>query len=179
MKRFYLSLLVTVIIVVTPSLTKAQKVQEDLRPFNPVADRVAKAITDKLPDWEHKSVPPLSRDGLNNFSQDVIIDQWYSKEGNVRVAIILNPSEADAKAAFEKFIARSRADERATDVDDEAYAWGMNKSVAFRRGIYTVYISSVVLDTPDNDVYSDKRAKEESRLSRVFAKIVAKALKDN
>jgi hypothetical protein len=184
MKRLSMLFLVPVIFLAIPLLINAQgiNVQEDPRPYNSVADSIAKAIKEELPDWKRKSIPPTDRDGLDNFSQEVIIDQWSSAEGSVRVVIFLHSSEYDAKDTFEKFTANVKANEHLPDVDSEAYAWGINKSIALRRGSYAVYISSVVATYSDEDMSSgkksnDKKSKEEARLNKIFAKIVVKALK--
>jgi hypothetical protein len=92
--------------------------------------------------------------------------------------VFLHSSDTDARREFEKFTAGVRANEHLRDIDDEAYAWGKNKSVALRRGSYAVYISSIALNVPGDGWASDKRPKEEAKLSRMFAKIVVKALKD-
>lgn len=178
MKKASLWFLAIMTFLAIPSLIKAQdiKVEEDLRPYNSIADTIAKAITAELPGWKHKSVPPAHPNGLDNFSQDVLIDQWASKEGNVRVVIFLHPSATDAKNEFEKFTAGVRATERLPDVDNEAYAWGINKSIALRKGSYAIYISSVSLTQTDDEV-SAKKSKEEAKLNKMFAKIVVKALK--
>jgi hypothetical protein len=93
------------------------------------------------------------------------------------VVIFLHSSEADAKSTFEKFTAGVKANEQLPDVDKEAFAWGISKSIALRRGSYSVYISSIAMNVPNNDVFSDKKPKEEARLNKMFAKVVAKALK--
>lgn len=175
MKRLSFRILVAVLILGIPSLINAQ--EEDLRPYNPVADSIAKAITAELPEWKHKSVPPTHPNGLDNFSYDVIIDQWSSKEGSVRIAVLLHSSEMDAKKSVEEFKAGVKANEPLPDVDSEAHAWGINKSVALRVGSYAVYISSVVTNVSDEDDSFAKQSKEEARLSKKFAKIVAGALK--
>lgn len=174
MKRLSFRILAAVLVLGIPSLISAQK--EDLRPYNPVADTIARAITAELPEWKHKSIPPTNPNGLDNFSHDVIIDQWSSEEGSVRIAVLLHSSEADAKKSFEEFRAGVKANEHLPDVDSEAHAWGINKSVALRIGSYAVYISSITL-TQSDDGISDKRSKEEAKLSKMFAKIVVKALK--
>lgn len=180
MKRLCMWVLAAVIFTAMPSIISAQETppqEEDLRPYNAVADAVAKAIAEELPEWKRSSVPPVSQDGPYYSSHEVIIDQWWSQEGRVRVAILFNSSEADAKDKFEKFVADDKAGEHLPDVDAEAYAWGLNKSVALRSGSHMVYISSVVTTLSDNDQASGKTSKEEAKLSKVFAKIVAKALK--
>jgi hypothetical protein len=179
MKRLFVWFLATVILLAIPSFTNAQKIKagEDLRPYNWVAEVIAKAIKEELPDWKHKSIPPINSDGLNNFSQEVLIDQWASSEGSVRIVLFLHSSEYDAKNAFKKFTADVKANESLPDVDTEAVAWGINKSIAFRRGNYAVYISSIALNIPGDDVSSDQRSREEAKLNKRFAKIVVKALK--
>jgi hypothetical protein len=180
MKRLCIWFLAAVVFTAMPSVVSAQEItpqEEDLRPYNAVADAVAKAITAELPEWQRASVPPVHQDGPYYSSHEVIIDQWWSNEGRVRVAILFNPSEVDAKDKFEKFVADDKAGEYLPDVDAEAYAWGLNKSVALRSGSYTIYISSVVTTLADDDPASGKASKEEARLSKMFAKIVAKALK--
>lgn len=179
MKRSLRWLLAAVFFLTIHPLVNGQELdpQEDPRPYNSVADAVAKAITAEAPGWRRKSVPPVNPHGRDDFSYEVIIDQWSSEEGSVRVVLFLHPSEFAAKDEFEKFTAGVEANEPLPDVDPEAYAWGMNKSVALRSGSHAVYISSVVLSVSDGDDGSDKRSKEEARLSKMFAKIVAKALK--
>lgn len=179
MKRTAIWFLTIMTLLAIPSLIKAQdiKSEEDPRPYNPIADIVAKAITAELPNWKHKSVPPINADSRDNFSQDIIIDQWMSEVSSVRVVISFYPSAADAKNDFEKFTARVMANERLPDVDNDAYAWGLNKSIALRKGSYAIYISSVAL-TESDDGASNKKSKEEAKLNKTFAKIVVKALKD-
>lgn len=169
-----------VVFAATPSVVSAQEItpqEEDLRPYNAPADAVAKAITEELPEWKRTSVPPVHQDGPYYSSHEVIIDQWWSKEGGVRVAILSHPSEAEAKDKFEKFVAGEKAGEYVPDVGAEAYAWGLNKSVALRSGSYTIYIGSVITTFSEEDRASGKTSKDEARLSKMFAKIVAKALK--
>jgi hypothetical protein len=179
MKKSLRLLLTAVFLLAIHPIANAQEIdpQEDPRPYNSVADTVAKAITAELPGWRRKSVPPLNTPGRDDFSYEVIIDQWSSGEGSVRVVIFLHPSDAVAKDEFGKFTAGIKANEPLPDVDTEAHAWGMNKSVALRTGRYAVYISSVVLSVADEEGVPDKRSKEEARLSKTFAKIVARALK--
>lgn len=178
MKRVSMWFLVIVTFLAISSLINAQdiKAEEDLRPYNPIADIINKAITTELPGWKHKSIPPTHPNGLDNFSQDILIDQWASEEGSVRVVIFLHPSATDAKNEFEKFTAGVKANERLPDVDNDAYAWGINKSIALRKGSDAVYISSITLTQSDDGV-SDKRSKAEAKLNKMFAKIIAKALK--
>jgi hypothetical protein len=189
MKKSFMWSLAIVIFLAMPSLINAQETNaEEERPYNPIADSIAKAITAEFPDWKHKAVPPLTRGGTDKFSQEVIIDQWASKEESVRIAIILNPSEYDAKDSIKQFVVDVKANERLPDVDSEAYAWGMNRSIVLRRGSYTVYISSFVANSTGGNSSSDKksddknlndeRSKDEAGLNKTFAKIVVKALKD-
>ncbi|HEX8890034.1 MAG TPA: hypothetical protein VF779_12830 [Pyrinomonadaceae bacterium] len=180
MKKWFVLSLTAVLFLATHSLINAQEIntQKDPRPFNTVEDMIAKAITAELPGWKRTSVPPMNRDGLDNFRYDVIIDQWSSEEGNVKVALLLYQSEDDAKSKFEEFKAGVKANEQLQDVDNEAFAWGISESIALRRGSYSVYISSIAKHVQNDDVFSDKRPGEEAKLNKLFAKIIAKALKD-
>lgn len=179
MKRLCMWFLAAIIFTAIPSVVSAQEItpQEDPRPYNAIADTVARAITAELPEWKRTSVPPVHQDGPYYSGDEVIIDQWWSQEGGVRVAILFHPSEVEAKDKFEKFVADDKGGEYLTDVDGEAYAWGLNKSVALRSGSYTVYISSTVTALSNEDQAPGKTSKKEAKLSKMFAKIVIKALK--
>ena len=180
MKRLCMWVLAAVAFMAMPSVISAQEVtpqEEDLRPYNAVADTIARAITEELPEWKRSSVPPVHQDGPYYSSHEVVIDQWWSNEGGVRVAILFHPSEMDAKDNFEKFVADAKAGEYVPDVDAEAHAWGLNKSIVLRSGSHTVYVSSVTTNFSEEDRASGKTSEDEARLSKMFAKIVAKALK--
>lgn len=154
--------------------------QDDPRPFNPLAESVANAIQEQFPGWRRVSVPPINFERPDSFSEEVIIDQWSSDEASVRVAILIHPSKEAAKETLRHFAADVRADGVLPDVGNEAYAWGIDKSVAFRKGVYTVYVSGVRYESSEDGEPIDPTAfSRETKYVKTFAQIVAKALKDS
>lgn len=158
----------------------AARAQDGERPFNPVAESVANAIKAEFPGWKQVPVAPLNFEGTDTFSNEVIIDQWVSDEANVKVAIMIHPSKEAAKEALKDFAEGVKADEFLQDLGNEACAWGMGKSIAFRKGVYTIYISTVPpgLSADGEIIYSTDRP-QELRFNKAFARIVAGALKDS
>jgi hypothetical protein len=69
MKRTCVWYLSTLIFFATSLSVSAQ---EDPRPYNPVADRLARAISAELPDWTRRSVRPINRDAPDSFSNELI-----------------------------------------------------------------------------------------------------------
>lgn len=152
--------------------------QVDPRPFNPIAESVENAIKDEFPNHKRTSIPPAQPEGaLVAFPEDVIIDQWRSDEALVRVAILIHPSKEEATKALRRFTANVKVISYLQDVGNESYVWGMEQSVVFRKGIYTVYVSVVPLhkeDEPENSTPLIDRA----QYGETFAKVVARTLKD-
>ncbi|HEX8846958.1 MAG TPA: hypothetical protein VF791_20110 [Pyrinomonadaceae bacterium] len=155
------------------------KAQDDPRPFNPLAESVAKAIQEQFPDWKRTSVPPINKNEPNKFSEEVIIDQWKSDDAIVKVAILIHPSKEVAAETLKKFAADVRANGPLPDLDSESYVWGIDKSLAFRKGRYTVYISAVPIVFPEDHAPMDRNALlKETKFNKAIAHIVAKVLKD-
>lgn len=155
------------------------KAQDDPRPFHPVADSVGSALKEQFPQWKRESIPPVNFEGTNTFPYDVIIDQWSSDEASVRVAILINASMEEAKEKLKKFAADVRADGYLPDVGNEAYVWGLDKSVAFRKGIYTVYVSGIRHELSEDGEPMDTTASpKDTKYVKTFAQIVARTLKD-
>ncbi|HKC66385.1 MAG TPA: hypothetical protein VKB86_22270 [Pyrinomonadaceae bacterium] len=161
------------------SLQLTVKAQDDPRPYNPLAESVAKAIQEQFPDWKRTSVPPANKDNSISFSDDVIIDQWKSKEVIVKVAILIHPSKDEAAQALSKFASTERMKEYLPGVGNESYVWGIRKSVVFRKGRYIVYISTVPIDVSEDDAPLNLTPlPKETPYNKTFAHIVAKVLKD-
>ena len=93
------------------------------------------------------------------------------------MAILIYPSMEDARRAFKEFIANVKVTDSLQDVGNESYVWGIVQSVAFRKGRYAVFVEASPLhvrgpmDPPPPPV-------DRTQYSKGFAKIVAKALKD-
>ncbi|HJU54890.1 MAG TPA: hypothetical protein VJ715_09970 [Pyrinomonadaceae bacterium] len=171
MKKALKGWLVAALFLLAQSSIKAQ---DDPRPFNPLAESVESAIKEEFPDWKRESIPPLSVDRLNPFSDEIIIDQWSSAEATVRVAILSHPTKEAAREALKQFVANLRADRIVSDAGNEAYVSVTDKQVAFRKGIYTVYVSGGQHEFSEN---GEPLAPTETKYVKTFAQIVAKALK--
>ncbi|HEX8846954.1 MAG TPA: hypothetical protein VF791_20090 [Pyrinomonadaceae bacterium] len=153
------------------------RAQDDPRPFNPLAASIENAIKEQFPSWKRTSIPPPQPNESETFTDDVIIDQWKSDEAIVKVAILIHPSKEAAKKAFKEFIANVKVNGYLQDVSDEAYEWGIAKSVAFRKGRYTVYVSAGLIYKEDKPIDTIAPSNE-IRHGKTFAQIVAKVLKD-
>lgn len=153
------------------------RAQDDLRPFNPLAESVETAIKEQFPNWKRTSIPPAQPNGVNTFNDDVIIDQWVSNEAIVKVSILMHPSKEEAKKALKDFVAGVNANEYLQGAVNESYVWGIDKAVAFRKGRYTVYVSANPINEEGEQSDSTALAKK-TEYSKTFAQIVAKALKD-
>lgn len=153
------------------------RAQDDPRPFNPLAASVENAIKEQFPNWKRTSIPPAQPNGSETFTEDVIIDQWRSEEVGVRVAILIHSSQEEAKKVFRKSVANVRINESVLGVGEESYIWGIDKSVAFRKGRYTVYISATPI-IEEEESTNPTAAPETSKYGKTIAHIVAKVLKD-
>ena len=174
MKRIQISCVVATLLLAAHLIARAQG---DRRPFNPLAESVENAIKEQFPGWTRISIPPAQPNASETFTEDVIIDQWKSDEAIVKVAIIIHPSKEEAKKAFREFVAGVKPNEFLQGVGNESYVWGMDDSVAFRKGRYTVFVSASPIYGEDATV--DRTASPiETKHSKTFAQIVAKALKD-
>ncbi|MDT4952033.1 MAG: hypothetical protein QOJ02_171 [Acidobacteriota bacterium] len=153
------------------------RAQNDTRPFNPLAESVESAIKEQFPSWKRTSIPPAQPNRSDTFTEDVIIDQWRSDEAIVKVSILIHPSKEEAKKSFKEFLAGVKVNGYLQDVSNESYEWGIQKSVAFRKGRYTVYVSAAPIYEED-ELMDTTALPKENKYSKTFAQIVAKALKD-
>ena len=154
-------------------------------------DRVAEAIEhklqDKMPDWQHKSVSPASVEE-NTVNDQVVIQQWTWGKKNLRIAVLQHQSQEEAAEALRQFAADKKNAASLQGLGDEAYAWGIRNSIAFRQDNLTIYMSSVVVEElkgdeglPDPAEAEKKAAQaehdEEAKVTRGFAQHVAAALR--
>ena len=174
----------------SPPAQPSVEAQADPRPFNPLAASVESAIKKEFPDWKRESIPPVNPERPDSFSSnDIIIDLWWSAEAGVKVAILLHPTKAAATKVFREFIADKKAEEVVPDTGNEAYVWGFGNSVAFRKGIYTVYVSGGRREFSDDGepLAFSMMAKggepielaQVTKYIKTFARIVAGVLKDS
>jgi hypothetical protein len=174
MKRIQTACIAAILILAVQLTTRAQ---DDPRPFNPLAESIENAIKELFPNWKLTALPPAQPNKSVTFTEDVIIDQWKSDEAVVKVAILIHPSKEAAKKALKEFIAGVKVNGYLQDVSDESFEWGIDKSVAFRKGRYTVYVTAAPIYEEDEPMDATTHPKE-TKYTKTFAQIVAKALKD-
>lgn len=165
------------------SLSSAQKRFSNLER---VAEAVERKIKDKMPDWKHDSIRPVSADE-NATSDKVVIQQWTLGNRNARVAVLAHQSEEEATNVLRQFAADKKTNNRIHGLGDEAYLWGIRDSIAFRQDNLTIYMSAVVVEKPNpdealrNPAEAERKAAqaehdEESKVIRSFVHHVAAAL---
>jgi hypothetical protein len=177
MKRVILSNVAAVVLL---GLTPVLGAQEGLPPQLVAArEAVARELGEQAPGWLRRPVPPMEG------SSNTVVDQWELGDFVVKVTITAHDSREEAADSVKKgkhhleveeaaARARGRSDfrlikEELTDVAEGGYAWqdayGAT-AVAFRESNLTVYVSVVRPELNKDD-----------RLSKEFAKHVAKALR--
>lgn len=149
--------------------------QEDL---DRLGDKLSHHLATKMPGWKHKRGEPMLG------SKNVIEDFWSLPNRVVKVSVVPHKSAVEARDALLGFVKYDREKEELTGVGDEAYAWGYGLSnIAFRRGQFTVFVSTTASVDEDPDARSlsqvERGQREKSeirRLSREFAKHLADAM---
>jgi len=134
-----------------------------------LADRVTQEIAIQMTGWQHKR--------LIQPSKDVIIDFWTSPNRFVKIATMQQKSVEEAHDNLGRLVSDERDAKELKGVGDEAYSWGYGGSnIVFRRGKYTVYVSTNAEVDRDADATalsveqrSARRVSEMIRLSRQFA----------
>jgi hypothetical protein len=147
--------------------------------LNRLDEKLTQHLEKKMPDWKHERGEPIAGSGDN-----VLIEFWSSSNRKVKVSILLHKSIADAQETMQQGARYSFNKEILTGLGDEAYASGYGSSVvAFRRGRFTVYISTAVDVDADEDARSlnqeQRFARERSQmkeLSAEFARLVVNAM---
>jgi hypothetical protein len=143
--------------------------------LNQVGDKLAHYIATKMPGWEHR------RGSLIEGSKDVVVELWTIPHRRVKVSMMQRKSVEDARERLFRF-AHEEADARELKgFGDEAYSWGEEGSnIVFRRGKYTVYVSTIADVDSDPDAVTltreqkhERRKLEMQRLSKEIAKHAA------
>jgi len=132
-----------------------------------------------MPYWKHERVEPIAGSGDN-----VLIEFWSFSNRKVKVSVLLHNSVADAQEVMRDHARYSLNKQTLVGLGDEAYASGYGSSdVGFRKGKFTVYVSTVADVDADADAQSltqDQRFKREKsemqRWSRQFAQHVVTAM---
>ena len=132
-----------------------------------------------MPDWNHQRVEPITGSGDN-----VLIEFWSFSHRKVKVSVLLHKSDADAQEVMRDHAKYSLNKRPLVGLGDEAYASGYASSdVAFKRGRFTVYVSTVADVDSDADAQSltqEQRTEREKsqmqRWSKHFAQHVVTAI---
>ncbi len=131
-----------------------------------------------MPGWKHERVEPVMK------SENVLIEFWSFSNRKVKVSILPHKSDEEAREVLQRFARYSLNKQELKGFGDEAYALGYGLAdVAFRRGRFTVYVSTTadVGSDPDGRTLSqserfEREKSEMQRLSREFAKHMVSAM---
>lgn len=172
MKKLIISAVVFFTVFSIPA--EAQQ-QTDL---DQVGDKLSRHIAMRMPGWQHKRGTPIQG------SKGVIVETWTFPNRVVKISMVQRKSAEDARERLIKF-AQEEADARELKgFGDEAYSWGEEgANIIFRRGKYTVYVTTIADVERDADAPAlsreqkrDRRKSEMKRLSKELAKHAAAAI---
>ena len=132
-----------------------------------------------MPDWKHQRGEPIAGSGDN-----VLIEFWGFSNRKVKVSVLLHDSVAAAEAVIKNHAKYSIPKQTLTGLGDEAYASAYGFSlVAFRKGKFTVYVSTTADVDGDADAQSltqeqrfEREKSEMERWSKEFAQHVVTAM---
>ena len=172
MKNQALSLFAIFILLVNTGL--AQEPPD----LNALDQKIQRQFEKTVPGWKHERVEPIEG------SQNVLIEFWSRANRKVKISILPHTSVEQAKEAFQNFAKYGVEPAAISELGDEAMASGYGSSlIGFRRGKYTVYVSTSADVDSDSDARSltqnqrfEREKSEMRRLSREFAVHVAQAL---
>jgi hypothetical protein len=147
--------------------------------LNRLDEKLARHLETKMPDWKHERGEPIA-----GSDDSVLIEFWSFSNRKMKVSILLHDSVEQAQQVIENHARYSFNKETLTGLGDEAYASGYGSSlVAFRRGKFTVYVSTTADVDADLDAgyltqeqRFEREKSEMKRLSTEFAKHVVDAI---
>ena len=142
-------------------------------------EKLTRHFEKAMPNWKHERVEPMAGSGNN-----VLIEFWSFSNRKVKISVLLHKSVAEAEAVMQNHARYSLNKQTLTGLGDEAYASGYGSSdVAFRRGKFTVYVSTTVDVDADADAQgftqgqrSEREKAEMQRWSKEFAQHVVSAM---
>jgi hypothetical protein len=138
-----------------------------------LANQVTEHIATQMTGWQHKR--------LMQPSKDIVVDFWTGTNRIVKISIMQRTSVEEAHYNFMKLPREEQDTRELKGLGDEAYSWGYGRSnIVFRRGKYTVYVSTNAEVDRDVDAgplsgeqKSERKISEMTRLSSEFAKHIA------
>src|SRR6185369_4103663 len=142
-------------------------------------EKLTRHFEKAMPNWKHERVEPIVGSGDN-----VLIEFWSFSNRKVKVSVLLHKSVVQAEEVMQNHAKYSFNKQTLTGLGDEAYASGYGSSlVAFRRGKFTVYVSTTADVHADLDAgyltqeqRFEREKSEMKRLSTEFAKHVVDAI---
>jgi len=164
------------IILAMMLLTQAVAQQES--ELDQTGNKLARFIETKMPGWQHR------RGTLIQGSKDVIVEFWTFPNRTVKVSMVRRKSVEDARERLMKFAQEEAEARELKGFGDEAYSWGdEGTNIIFRRGKYTIYVTTIADVDRDPDALAltreqkrERRKSEMRRLSRELAKHAANAI---
>jgi hypothetical protein len=135
-------------------------------------EKISSHIQSQFAGWRHKRVEPFSP------SSNTLVQFWSLPNRTVKVSVAIRESAEDAKKELQSFLQFKQERKQLTGIGDEAFASGLyDSTIAFRRGRYVVYVSTVVHIEDDVDgrnlseaELETRRKSEVQRITREFAK---------
>lgn len=132
-----------------------------------------------MPNWQHERGEPIA-----GSDDTVLIEFWSFSNRKVKVSVLLHKSVEEADTVMQNHARYSFNKLTLTGLGDEAHASGYGSSdIAFRRGKFTVYVSTtadVDGDTDAQELTQEQRFAREKfemqRWSREFAQQVVSAM---
>jgi hypothetical protein len=164
--------------VIFSALFLAPAVAQQQTELDQAGDKLSRCLAAQMPGWQHK------RGTLIQGSKDAIVEFWTFSNRVVKVSMVQRESVEDARERLMRF-AQEEADARELKgFGDEAYSWGdEGANIIFRRGKYTVYVTTIADVDRDADAPAlsreqkrERRKSEMKRLSKEVAKHAANAI---
>lgn len=142
-------------------------------------EKLTRHFEKAMPNWKHERVEPIAGSGDN-----VLIEFWSFSNRKVKVSVLLHKSVAQAEEVIKDHAKYSFNKQMLTGLGDEAYASAYGFSlVAFRKGKFTVYVSTTADVDADADAQeltqqqrTEREQSEMQRWSREFAQQVITAM---
>jgi hypothetical protein len=130
------------------------------------------------PEWKYESVSPITvrADVLFEPNPDVILQQWTFENQSVRIAVVSHSSVSEATAAIQTLASRGQT-AAFEGLGEEDVIWGRG-TVSFRKRNLTVNVNAIITEPTVDVAEAAKHEPDERKLSKEFARLVAKAIKD-
>lgn len=168
-------LVLLAIVFFLPIIVLVAQQQTDL---DQVGNKLASDMAVRMPGWQHR------RGNLIKGSKGVIVEIWVLPNRIVKVSMVQRQSVEEARERLSSFAQEESGTQELKGFGDEAYSWGdEGANIIFRRGKYTVYVTTIADVDRDADAPSlsqeqktQRRTSEMKRLTKEVAKNAAGAI---